>query len=177
MLRTPSGRRNQRRPAEKINLIPILDSIFIFIFFLLMSASFLNIFEISSEAPIVSDSPPPPSKKKQLTLTIIIDSNKISVATGESGTISQSFPKISKDEYELTGLKQYLISLKKQYTKENTAILEPKIDLKYETLVKIMDTIRLLNSTDEDIYYTDKDGVSKKVETLFDNIIFGNILS
>lgn len=177
MLKTPSGRRNQRQAGSKINLIPILDSVFIFIFFLLMSASFLKIFEISSEAPIVSSSPAPPSKKKQLALTIIIDKNQISVATGVPSVVRRKFPKVGRDGYELEGLKKYLISLKKKYKKENTAIFEPRIDIKYETLVKIMDTVRLLEATDEDMYYDDKDGVTRPVENLFDNIIFGNVLS
>ena len=176
MLRTPSGRRSQRFGGEKINLIPILDSVFIFIFFLLMSASFLNLFEISSDVPILSSSPPLKNKRPPLALTITVDGRAISVATGVPSKIRQTFGK-SGDQYDLVGLKQYLISLKKGHKSENTALLEPKIDLKYEILIQIMDTIRTLEATDEDIFYTDKNGVSRKIESLFDNIIFSNILS
>ena len=38
-MRLPSSRR-KKRPEEKLNLVPIMDSVFIFIFFLLMSAQF-----------------------------------------------------------------------------------------------------------------------------------------
>ena len=44
MLRAPS-RRQRKEPEKRLNLIPILDSVFIFIFFLLMSANFIKIFE------------------------------------------------------------------------------------------------------------------------------------
>ena len=93
MLRTPSGRRNHRNRGEKLNLIPILDSVFIFIFFLLMSASFLNLFEISSAVPILSSTPPPPNKRPPLALTVIIEENEISVATGVPSTIRHNFGK------------------------------------------------------------------------------------
>ena len=176
MLRSPSGRRNKRNSGSKINLIPILDSVFIFIFFLLMSASFLKVFEISSEVPIVSSSPAPKSKKKPLALTIIIERKKISVATGVPSKIRKNFTK-NNQEYDLSALKQYLINLKKRYKSENTALFEPRFDIDYDTLVKIMDSVRILEETDEDIFYTDKDGVNRRLKTLFDNIIFTNILS
>ena len=177
MLRSPSGRRNLSQRGAKINLIPILDSVFIFIFFLLMSASFLNLFEISSDAPIISSTPPPKNKKPPLALTIIIDKSRISVSTGVPSRIRQTFQKTPDGEYDLLGLKQYLISLKKKHMKEETAIFEPKTDLDYETLVKIMDAVRSLRDTDEDLFYTDENGVDRKAETLFGKIIFGNILS
>jgi biopolymer transport protein ExbD len=45
MLKIPTSRK-RKKPEEKLNLVPIMDSVFIFIFFLLMSASFLKIYEI-----------------------------------------------------------------------------------------------------------------------------------
>ncbi|MCY4644139.1 MAG: biopolymer transporter ExbD [Bacteriovoracales bacterium] len=177
MLRSPSGRRTRNQHGEKLNLIPILDSVFIFIFFLLMSASFLNLFEISSDAPIISSAPPPKNKKPPLALTITIQKNKILVSTGIPSQVRRSFDKMGDGQYDLLTLKEYLISLKKRNTREETAILEPKIDLDYETLVKIMDTIRTLRDTDEDIFYKDENGIDRKADSLFAKIIFGNILS
>ena len=60
MYRVPSRRKTKKQMA-KPNLIPILDAVFIFIFFLLMSANFIKIFEISSDVPIVSTVEPPKS--------------------------------------------------------------------------------------------------------------------
>ena len=177
MLRTPSGRRERRRQGEKINLVPMLDSIFIFIFFLLMSASFLNLFEISSDVPIVSNAPPPKKTKPPLALTVIIERDSILVATGVPSSVRKRFNKNARGDYDLAAFKNYLVLLKKQHKKEDMAILEPRINLKYETLVKIMDTIRTMENVDEDIFYTDKQGVSRKLEGLFSKIIFGNIFS
>ena len=184
MLRAPSGRRKSRGNQTKLNLVPILDAVFIFIFFLLLSASFLNLFEITSDVPIIS-SKPPKTKEKPLALTIIITKTRISVATGVPSKVRRSFglnpEKADGDEqsrYELKSLRTYLIDLKKIYARENTAIFEPQINLEYEELVKIMDAVRILKPTeDPDIYYKDKDGLDRKAEALFDNIVFGNILS
>ena len=55
--------------------------------------------------------------------------------------------------------------------------MDPIYNVNYELLVKIMDSVRMLNSTDTAIYYKDKNGMEKKAKSLFDNIVFGNIQS
>ena len=45
--------RHVMKKPEKPNLIPIMDAVFIFIFFLLMSAQFIDLFEIGSSVPMV----------------------------------------------------------------------------------------------------------------------------
>ena len=62
MLRKPS-RKNYKYEFKRPNLIPILDAVFIFIFFLLLSANFLQVYEINSNVPTVSSSPPPKNQK------------------------------------------------------------------------------------------------------------------
>ena len=46
---------NKKKKDKKVkpNLIPILDAVFIFIFFLLISAQFIDVYEINSDAPAV----------------------------------------------------------------------------------------------------------------------------
>jgi biopolymer transport protein ExbD len=175
MYRAPSGRR-QKKVAERINLIPILDAVFIFIFFLLMSANFIKVFEINSDVPIVSDQPPPKDEKIPLALTIIVKESSIEVATGVP---SQVVKKINKEgeEYNLEELHSFLIDLKKKHMSEETVVLEPEFDLEYNQIIKIMDSIRILRPTDEALFKDDKNGISTKLETLFNNIIFGNIMS
>ena len=66
-------RENSDTQQGKINLVPMLDSIFNFIFFLLITSSFVTIFEIKSPVPLVSSSPPPKINKNPLNLTIIME--------------------------------------------------------------------------------------------------------
>ncbi len=176
MYRTPSSRR-QKRPIPSLNLIPILDSVFILVFFLLASAQFVNIKEISSDIPIISSKSPPPKKKKELALTLAIYADRIDINIGIPSRRIKSFSGTDGKDYDLLGLHNYLIQLKKNNLSEETAVFEPEFDISYEELVKIMDTVRLFSPTDEGLFRTNKDGVDEKLSTLFANIIFGNVMS
>jgi biopolymer transport protein ExbD len=176
MLRAPS-RRKRKEPVQKLNLIPILDAVFIFIFFLLTSASFIKIYEIQSDVPIIS-SAPPPSKKKPLALTLKITATGISVLQGVPSKTTQTFSKRSDGEYETEKLHNYLVSIKRRYKRERSVIFEPVVNVSYEVLVKIMDSVRILRRTDPSIYLKDrKNKLEIKVNELFDKIVFGNIQS
>lgn len=175
MYRVPS-RKSKRHTTVKPNLIPILDSVFIFIFFLLMSASFIKIYEIPSDVPLVSDQEPPPNKKP-LALTLKIIPDRINAYIGVPSRVVKSFGKNSNGEYDLESLHTFIVGMKEKHPTEKTAILEPKVDLTYEDIVKIMDALRVVRKTDQSIYIKNKDGIDEKVKILFDNIVFANIIS
>ncbi len=173
MLRKPS-RKNFKYKFQRPNLIPILDAVFIFIFFLLFSANFVNLFEINSNVPIVSTAPP--SKKIPLNLTLRITPSTLTLKTGLSGRVVK---RIRKDNngYNLNELHQSLIRIKKRNINERTIIFEPTNSVDYETIVKIMDEVILLRRTDEALYKKDSEGTDVRIKALFDDIIFGNIQS
>ena len=148
MLRKPS-RKNFKYKFQRPNLIPILDAVFIFIFFLLFSADFVNLFEINSNVPIVSSSPP--SKKIPLNLTLRITPSSLTLKTGLSGRVVKRIRKNSNG-YDLNNLHQTLIGIKKRNINERTIIFEPTNSVDYETIVKIMDEVILLRRTDEALY-------------------------
>lgn len=170
-------KRRANKEESKLNLIPILDAVFIFIFFLLMSAQFIKIYEISSDVPIVSNSPPPKDNKKPLALTLQVTNSGFTIKTGVPSTTRNIISKTSDGAYDFLKLHDYLITLKKKHLNEKTIILEPQINLSYEEIVKIMDAVRMFNNTDEALYIKDKDGLDMKVKELFSKIIFGNLLS
>jgi len=173
--RIPS-RRKRKNKVEKPNMIPILDATFIIIFFLLMSVNFLKIFEIQSDVPLVSNREPPPDKK-QLALTLKIAADSINIYTGIPSSLFRRITNITTGEYDLEKLHTTLVDLKSGNQKEKTVILDPEVDLEYEKIVQIMDAVRLLRPTDEAFFATGKDGVSQKIQELFNNIIFGDIQS
>ena len=166
-----------RGKLPRPDLVPIMDSVFIFIFFLLMSASFIKIFEIPSDVPFFSENTQPENKEKPLALTIRVTETEIQILTGLPMTLLKNIRKLNPKDYDLSTLHDSLLALKKKYPKETMAILEPEIDLPYETLVQIMDEIRLLRKTDPEFYVKDKTGQEKRLKALFAEIIFGNIQS
>lgn len=177
MYRKPSGRKRKNNGVPKLNLIPILDAVFIFIFFLLMSANFIKLFEIGSDVPIISSAPPPPSEKIPLALTLQIDASKIDILTGVPSVKVQTILKNNLGKYNLLELHNFLIQLKKSHPTEDTVIFEPLIDISYEDLIEIMDNVRIIRNTDEPLFRKNKNGLSEKVDSLFGQIIFGNLTS
>lgn len=175
MYRIPSSRRRKQND-NKLNLTPILDAIFILIFFLVMSANFLKVFEIQSEVPIVSNATPPKNKKKPLALTVKVFKKSIKVYTGVPSTIIKTIP-VKNDVHDLETLHTFLLGIKKKHPTEKDAILEPRYDINYEDIVKIMDSMRQIRKTDESIFIKDKSGADVKIQILFDKIVFGNIMS
>ena len=177
MYKKPSRRAQARAKLPPPDLVPIMDSVFIFIFFLLMSASFIKIFEIPSDVPFFSDITPPENKEKPLALTIQVTDTEINILTGLPSSLLKTIRKLNQHDYDLNTLHESLLALKKKYPKESMAILEPETDLSYETIVQIMDEIRLLRKTDPEFFLKDKTGQEKRLKTLFAEIIFGNIQS
>ena len=175
MLRVPTSRK-RKKPDEKLNLVPIMDSVFIFIFFLLMSASFLKIYEIGSPIPIISDQEPPKKQEKEpLALTLKVEANEITLSSGVPSKQIKKFVRQPDGQFNFEEVHMTLIDIKKQNTDEDSIIFEPMDDLPYEEIVKIMDAVRMLNKTDEAIFKPNKDGVDEKIKNLFDRIIFSNL--
>lgn len=158
-------KRRMKKPP-KLNLIPILDAIFIFIFFLLMSAQFIDIYEIGSDAPITSTSSPE-NKKPPLNLTIVLNKDKVTVKTGLDENIYKTY-KFT----ELAKLNKGLIELKKLHPKEDSAILKPHRNFKYEKIIKVIDHTREI--TEKNTFITAVDDKNRKIPSkkLFEKIIF-----
>lgn len=176
MLKTPSSRRKKKDP-EKLNLIPIMDSVFIFIFFLLMSAQFVRIMEVGSDVPLISTAEPPKKEKDPLALGLKVQKDQLVLTKGASQSVVKSFGRNSEGEYDLESLHTMLLDFKRKFLDESTILLEPSKNVSYDDLIKVMDTVRQIRKTDEPIYKKDKDGLDVKVEALFDKIVFTNLMS
>jgi biopolymer transport protein ExbD len=142
------------KKIEKLNLVPILDSVFIFIFFLLMSAQFVDVYEIGSSLPMTQQIEDKKEEKDPLMLTLEVSKDQVVVKTGLKSVRSRSFA--STQNTELTN---YLRELKAQNPKENTMIVkaDPKISFQY--LITFIDTSQ---------------GDRKVKEKLFEQIVFDN---
>ena len=176
MLKVPTARK-RKKADEKLNLVPIMDSVFIFIFFLLMSSSFLKIYEIGSPIPIVSDQEPPKNEKVPLALTMVLETNEIVVSTGVPSKVFKKFPRKADGQFDYEEIHREMVEMKKQHLDEDSIIFEPVGELTYEEIVKVMDAVRVLNKTDDAIFKPNKEGIDEKIKALFDKIIFSNLMS
>lgn len=154
-----------------------MDSVFIFIFFLLMSASFLKIYEIGSPIPIVSDQEPPKSKKIPLALAMTLETNEIILMKGVPQREIQRFKRLPDGTFDYEAIHSVLIEIKKQNVDEDSIIFEPIGELTYEEIVKVMDAVRMLKKTDDTIMKPNREGIDEPLKALFDQIIFSNLMS
>lgn len=144
---------HKMKKPEKLNLVPILDSVFIFIFFLLMSAQFLDVYEIGSSVPMTK-SVPEKDEKDKLNLTMEVSKDKVIVKHGLKRPQTRTFASTEQDQ-----MKDYLRELKKGHPEENTMIVkaDPKVSFQY--------LVTFIDSTQEN-----KDTKKK----LFEQIVFDN---
>lgn len=159
-------RGRKKKKTQKLNLIPILDAIFIFIFFLLMSAQFIDIYEIGSDAPITSTSTKK-LDKKPLNLTLVLKDEQVIVKTGVEETTYKTH-----QFSDLGALNETLMELKKKHPEESSAIIKPFKNFKYKKIVKVIDNTREI--TKPNVYITALDKNNRKYPTkiLFEKIIF-----
>ena len=129
--------RKMKRP-EKLNLVPILDSVFIFIFFLLMSAQFVDVYEIGSSLPMIKDSFEKNKEKDPLNLTLEITKEQVVIKTGLKKISSKTFTTAQKAE-----IKEYLTELKRMNPGENTMILRSHPRVPFQDLIAVIDSTQI----------------------------------
>lgn len=168
--------RKQKKPNCKPNVIPILDAVFIFIFFLLMSAQFLEIYEIGSDAPAVKTiSEDNKDKKPPLNLTLEVKNENIIIKTGLDGNIAKTVG-LKDGNYDLGDLAQALTNLKIKHVGETSVIIKPDSKVQYKKLVFIMDTCREVPSGQPSIVAKNDKGETVETRELFNQIIFETII-
>lgn len=126
--------RYQMKKVEKINLVPIMDAVFIFIFFLLMSAQFVNVYEIGSSVPMVRELRADKMKKDPLLLVLEVHDQQVVVRRGKEGRQVASF---QDDEWDK--LRETLAGLKRSHPDERVAMLRPQGKVPFHRLVKVID--------------------------------------
>jgi biopolymer transport protein ExbD len=168
-------RRIEKKEIPKLNLIPILDAVFIFIFFLLMSAQFVEIYEIGSDAPAIATVDTEKDDKKPLNLTLKISMSSIVIKTGVEGSISSTIPRIGK-EFNIEKLKSALKKIKLENIDERSIILSPTKSVSYNEVVAIMDAVTSIDRKQAPMVAKSKKGNVIKTYTLFDQIIFETVI-
>ncbi len=159
--------KRRKKTHPKLNLIPIMDAVFIFIFFLLMSAQFVDIYEIGTDAPITTSVEQQPDKKDPLNLKIIISKGKLNIHTGLDEKLRKS---VSIED--TISFNKELIKIKQENPKESSAIIKPGKDIDYKEIVKVIDITKEITEKDIYVKVADADGKSKLSRRLFDQIIF-----
>ncbi len=125
---------------QKVNLIPILDGIFILIFFILSAAQFIKLKEIGSDLPVYRLAVDTNAPKKEFSLKVVIADNDIQVLNDEKNELLQKFN--LGDMGLLQRMTDFLLTLKSKYPDEIKAKIKVTENYNYQSLIKILDAIR-----------------------------------
>ena len=163
--------RRIKKKIPKLNLIPILDAVFIFIFFLLMSTQFIEIYKIGSEAPSISHIENEKNDDIPLNLILEINSDSIHILTGVPSTLYKKIETQNIND-QIHELQKALYRIKRENESETTVRLRPHGNISYDDIVLIIDSARKVETSKIETEY---DALKEDI-TLFNNIIFDNLI-
>ena len=177
--------KKRKKSAESfdINVTPMLDMFSVLIAFLLLTAVFSSTGQIRVEIPFLSSKPPPPQedldKNPQKSVTITVDTAlvKMDLSTDASSKDNESkeFPLTDKG---LDDLQARLYQIRSEDPKFDKVTLMTELDVKYETLVQVIDTMRELKPGRQPIPYPPdvKPPVGVDTDALIPKIVLGNVI-
>jgi biopolymer transport protein ExbD len=148
MIRSRSGRRHQRTDTAELNITAFMNLMVILVPFLLITAVFSRLAILELNLPGSSSEPVDP-QEQTFQLEIIVRQNKIEVGDRNQGLLG-IYPNGDDGSYDYVALAEKLAELKERYpTKTDAAILLEQ-DIAYDTLVQIMDTVRVAQEVNDD---------------------------
>ena len=140
MSRRFRNRRKQDEVAtdimEVLNLTPMMDILTVLVVFLLITAVFMSITIEELSVPTAAGGA---GGKPNFAIEVIVRRTGLQIANGSS--VEAAIPK-KDDKYDLELLSKILLRLKAQYPdkEDATVLMEP--DIKYDSLIEIMDAVR-----------------------------------
>jgi biopolymer transport protein ExbD len=160
------GRRHNDDTAE-LNITAFMNLMVILVPFLLITAVFSRLAILELNLPGSSNEPVEP-QDQVFQLEVIVRSDKIEVGDRNQGLLGV-YP-ITEDGYDYDAVGEKLAQLKERYPDKTDASILLEQDIAYDTLVQIMDTVRV--SVDIEV---NEDDVKQLVRTdLFPDISIGD---
>ena len=145
MIRSRKGGRRNVETAE-LNITAFMNLMVILVPFLLITAVFSRLAVLELNLPGSSTEPVDP-QEQTFQLEIIVRQDKIEVGDRNQGLLG-IYPN-GEEGYDYAALAEKLLQLKERYpTKTDAAILLEQ-DIAYDTIVQVMDTVRISQEIDE----------------------------
>lgn len=152
--------RRKRRPSELL-LVPMIDIFTVLVTFLLMTAVFSR--TVILELNLPAQQTALPDLPQGLQLEVLVRKGVIQVADRNAGVLAKFEKTASGYDYE--GLTTFLKRVKAKYPEKADATLLLESDIPYDTLVQVMDRVRVFEA---------KDGVRTVQAELFPDISIGD---
>jgi len=140
-----SGRRNVE--TAELNITAFMNLMVILVPFLLITAVFSRLAVLELNLPSSSSEPVEP-QEQAFQLEVIIRADKIEVGDRNQGLLGV-YPN-TNDGYDYEALSGKLSELKKRYPSKTDASILLEQDIEYDTLVQVMDRVRIAERVDDD---------------------------
>ncbi len=178
MFRRPTGRRRGKQETVNLNLVPMLDTLVTLIGFLLYTMSFLSLVSIDSPFPQVNASEMPEKMdQKPLQLTLTVRDEGVEIWSPFDRIAPKKIANTPEGTPELRQIHGTLIEIKKQYPTETKIVFVPSASTNYDSMISIMDSMRMLEATDPTLYVKNPTtGIEEPTKLLFPDVVFGNLL-
>ncbi len=147
MIRSRRGGRHHRNDTAELNITAFMNLMVILVPFLLITAVFSRLAILELNLPGSSSEPVDP-QEQVFQLEVIVRQEKIEVGDRNQGLLGV-YPN-SDDGYDYVALRSKLSELKKRYPDKSDAAILLEQDVSYDTLVQVMDTVRVTEEIEED---------------------------
>jgi biopolymer transport protein ExbD len=147
MIRSRRGGRHRRNDTAELNITAFMNLMVILVPFLLITAVFSRLAILELNLPGSSSEPVPP-QEQSFQLEVIVRQEKIEVGDRNQGLLGV-YPN-GVDGYDYEALSTKLSELKKRYPAKSDASILLEQDIAYDTLVQVMDTVRVAEDIEED---------------------------
>ncbi|MGI9234407.1 MAG: ExbD/TolR family protein [Woeseiaceae bacterium] len=145
MIRSRRGGRH-RNDAAELNITAFMNLMVILVPFLLITAVFSRLAILELNLPGSSSEPVEP-QEQVFQLEVIVRKEKIEVGDRNQGLLGV-YPN-GDEGYDYGALSTKLTELKKRYPKKTDASILLEQDIAYDTLVQVMDTVRVAEKAEE----------------------------
>jgi len=147
MIRRRQGGRRHNVETAELNITAFMNLMVILVPFLLITAVFSRLAILELNLPGSSTEPVAP-QDQTFQLEVIVRKDKIEVGDRHQGLLG-SYPN-TIDGYDYPALESKLAELKKRYPGKTEASILLESDIEYDTLVQVMDKVRIGETIEED---------------------------
>ena len=147
MIRSRRGGRHHRHDTAELNITAFMNLMVILVPFLLITAVFSRLAILELNLPGSSSEPVEP-QEQTFQLEIIVRQEKIEVGDRNQGLLGV-YPN-SDEGYDYDALAAKLLELKGRYPTKTDASILLEQEIPYDTLVQVMDTVRVAQEVNED---------------------------
>ena len=146
MIRSRRGGRHRQNETAVLNISAFMNLMVILVPFLLITAVFSRLTILELNLPASSSEPVEP-EDQTFQLEVIVRQDKIEVGDRNQGLLG-IYPN-SAEGYDYVALAEKLVQLKERYPTKTDASILLEQDIAYDTLVQVMDTVRVSQEVDE----------------------------